>query len=315
MVLERDDNNQHRLAEQQRLLEQQQLIEQQQLAEQQRLTEQQRLNNQRPDHEGLLGAAAAGKAGAAVNIPLQVHRVAVRLSPFWPDKPAVWFAQAEAQFALAAEVEDIISNPPARLPYTNLRQSLINRLSVSEEQRVRQLISEEELGDRKPSQFLRHLRSLASTTIIHDNLLRQLWMQRLPSHVRAILASHPELALDKLADLADKISEVSPTPPNFTVNAMSAAKGAEDPLLRAISELKDTVVSIALRQRHRLLDDLPLRCPDLKPRTRNTGRATAQARRLWRYKQYWDLTFYNLPHSSARTTYCAATLDYHSATA
>jgi len=31
-----------------------------------------------------------------------VYRVSVRLPPFWPDRPAVWFAQAESQFELAA---------------------------------------------------------------------------------------------------------------------------------------------------------------------------------------------------------------------
>jgi hypothetical protein len=30
-----------------------------------------------------------------------VYRVAVRLPTFWPDRLAVWFAQAEAQFELA----------------------------------------------------------------------------------------------------------------------------------------------------------------------------------------------------------------------
>ena len=86
--------------------------------------------------------------------PNYVNRVAVKLSAFWLDKPTIWFAQAEAQFALAninteltkyyhvmtqldvraaSEVEDIISNPPAELPYTNLRQKLIERLSSSEE--------------------------------------------------------------------------------------------------------------------------------------------------------------------------------------
>ena len=33
---------------------------------------------------------------------LDVCRVAVRLPPFWPDRPAIWFAQAESQFEWAA---------------------------------------------------------------------------------------------------------------------------------------------------------------------------------------------------------------------
>jgi hypothetical protein len=94
----------------------------------------------------------------------------------------VWFAQAEEQFFLAgvnsektkffyvisqldhryaAEVEDIITSPPERDPYTTLRAKLVRRLSPSREQRIRQLLTLEEIGDRKPSQFLRHLRGLA----------------------------------------------------------------------------------------------------------------------------------------------------------
>jgi hypothetical protein len=33
--------------------------------------------------------------------PVEVSRVAVRLPPFWAERPAIWFAQAKAQFTLA----------------------------------------------------------------------------------------------------------------------------------------------------------------------------------------------------------------------
>ncbi|CAB0042206.1 unnamed protein product [Trichogramma brassicae] len=148
---------------------------------------------------------------------------------------------------IALEVEDVITSPLAVTPYTFLRAKLIERLSASEEQRVRQLISEEELGYRKPSQFLWHLRSLARNTIVQDNLLRQLWLQRLPSRVRAILASQAELALDKLADLADKIIEVSPGIPSLSAHAASTMRISEDPLLRAIKDLQEKVVELSSR--------------------------------------------------------------------
>jgi hypothetical protein len=76
------------------------------------------------------------------SLPAEISKVAVRLPPFWAERPAVWFAQAEAQFALAgissektkfhhvisqlnqqytAEVEDIITSPPQQDPYTKLK--------------------------------------------------------------------------------------------------------------------------------------------------------------------------------------------------
>jgi hypothetical protein len=131
--------------------------------------------------------------------PAEVSRVA--------ERPALWFAQAETQFFLAgvnsektkffhvisqldhrytAEVEDIITSSPERDPYTTLRTELVQRLSPSREQRIRQLLTFEEMGDRKPSQFLRHLRGLAPD--LPEDFLYTIWSSRLPPNILTILA-------------------------------------------------------------------------------------------------------------------------------
>jgi hypothetical protein len=81
----------------------------------------------------------------------------------------------------------------------------MRRLSPSKEQRSRDLLTLEELGDRKPSQILRHLRSLASK--LPDVFLRSIWANRLPSNIRAVLAGQSEVELDIAARCADRIME------------------------------------------------------------------------------------------------------------
>jgi hypothetical protein len=120
----------------------------------------------------------------------EVDRVTVRVPPFWSNEPALWFSQLESQLALAnvtadttkfhyvvsnldfrnaQVVRDILQTPPRSDKYEALKTALISRLSSSEEQRIQQLLQREDLGDRKPSEFLRHLRSLAT---VPENLLR-----------------------------------------------------------------------------------------------------------------------------------------------
>jgi hypothetical protein len=183
--------------------------------------------------------------------------VAVRLPSFWPERPALWFAQAEAQFELAgitsertkyshvishldhryaAEVEDIITSPLERDQYTTLKAELVRRLSVSRDQRVRQLFMHEEMGDRKPSQFLRHLKSLAP-----DDFLRSIWSNRLPPHIQAILAGQSEVGLDAASHLADRICEVTPQP---TIASVDPAPDHTE-LLQRIEDLSRQVASLS----------------------------------------------------------------------
>ena len=147
----------------------------------------------------------------------------MRLPHLWPDRPAVWLAQAEVLFLLAsitcqrtkfnyvvsqlnqqqaAEVEDFITSPPEQEPFDRLKAELLRRLSTSRERGVRQLLSHE-IGDRNPSQFLRHLNSLAPD--VPDDILRTIWASRLPPHVQANLAGQTKVRLDSASHLSDRI--------------------------------------------------------------------------------------------------------------
>jgi len=69
------------------------------------------------------------------------------------------------------EVRDILMNPPEDCAYERLKLELIKRISSTQEQKTRSLLKHEEIGDRKPLQFLRHLRNLAGNAV-GDNILR-----------------------------------------------------------------------------------------------------------------------------------------------
>lgn len=111
-------------------------------------------------------------------------------------------SQLETKYAI--EVQDIFTNPPDKDKYETLKTELINRLSASQGKRIRQLLEQEEIGDRSPSQFLRHMRRLAGTTVT-DEFLRTLWASRLPNMTRAIVTAQADLPLNKLAEIADQI--------------------------------------------------------------------------------------------------------------
>lgn len=159
----------------------------------------------------------------------KTNRITIRIPPFWPEEPELWFAQLEGQFSLygiiedeakyaytlsrieakqAREIKDVITHPPTQNKYETIKKALIRRLTDSQEQRIRQLLEREELGDRKPSQFLRHLSTLASSTVPSD-LLRTLWLGRLPQHMQTILATRTHDKLAEVAEQADRIHEIN----------------------------------------------------------------------------------------------------------
>ncbi len=198
--------------------------------------------------------------------------VNLKLPAFWPSDPEIWFAQVEAQFACrrvtaqrskfdhvisslapeyAAEVRDLVLRPPGERPYEVLKEQLIRRTAASEQRRLQQLFTSEELGDRKPTQLLRRMQQLIGDRpgIADSSFLRELFLQRLPPNVRMVLASTPETSsLDKLAELADKVLEVA-APAVSAVKLPSEVSTEIEQLRTEVSRLQKLVHSLDQRSR------------------------------------------------------------------
>ncbi|CAG5047384.1 unnamed protein product [Parnassius apollo] len=103
----------------------------------------------------------------------------------------------------------------------------------------------EELGDRRPSQFLRHLQHLAGPNV-PDDFIRTIWSSRLPNNLQTVIASQPDSTLKALADLADKVHDLVPTVPQVvSTNAISVA--VTDKITQQIAELTRQVQALSVR--------------------------------------------------------------------
>ena len=214
--------------------------------------------------------------------------MSMKLLPYWPADPHVWFAQVEAQFAtrkitnertkyqhvvaslqpdIAQEVRDFIINEPAEKPFTTLKATLISRTSASEQKRLQQLLTEEELGDRKPSQLLRRMRQLLGDRKLENSILKQLFLLRLPSNVQLILASTSDsVDTDKLAEIADRIIDV----------AMPQTVAAIAPPAKLPTTTSDNELSKMRGEIEKLAGQMRSLSSQLKERSRSRGRSQTQ---------------------------------------
>lgn len=184
----------------------------------------------------------------------EMSQISIKLPVFPKKNIKLWFAQVEAQFTtwkitaekskfayvagqlehdVAERVADLILAPPESNPYTALKNRLINELEESEQRRLRRLLEELKLEDKKPSVLLREMRSYAADKV-NDEFLKELFIQRLPAHVRAILAPL-NLNLQEVAATADKILESAT--PSYSVAAISTpAASSSDAVIASLAQ-------------------------------------------------------------------------------
>lgn len=251
--------------------------------------------------------ASSSKKSASPEQQSEVFHVGVKVPPFWPEKPGLWFSQIEAQFVMARitddntkyyhilsnldrptslEVEDVLTDPPATNKYEKLKSELIKRLSTSSEQKVKQLLQSEELGDRKPSQFLRHLQRLAGRNI-PESFIRTIWTSRLPSNLQTVIASQIKLPLNELADLADTVNDIAPSSPHVAAADAPSTQSALDRMAQGLLELSKQVSALTMEVHERSRPSRPRakQTSQDKPRNRTPSQRTRSNYR--RFPKCW----------------------------
>lgn len=250
----------------------------------------------------------AGSSGITTQIPgnnqVEVARIQIKAPPFWKANPALWFCQLEAQFemnrmtadkskyftvvaaiesSILNQVSDLVLNPPDRDMYTTLKTRLLGVFVDSEQSRLKKLLGEIELADQKPSFLLREMRNLAGNAISSE-LLKTLWLQRLPSNIQAILSISSE-DIERLSVMADKIFE---TTINSEIHKISSRPNDSTSL-----DLKLTQISKELSElksdlsRGRNFDN---KAKAFKPRSRSqtpAGRST-KSKLCWYHSKFGE---------------------------
>jgi hypothetical protein len=180
----------------------------------------------------------------------------LRLPSFWVDKPVSWFVLAESRFrlhgihreqtkydylvsALTKEavslVLDVVEHPPERLPYSALKQSLLDSHQLSDYQRIAALHKMEPLGGRKPSELLASMLELCPRGHETSIFFTHLFLERLPAELRITLGEDDHQNVRALAKKADALWSLHGMKTSFSSSVAALVDLDEPAAVAAVS--------------------------------------------------------------------------------
>lgn len=140
------------------------------------------------------------------------------------------------------EFRQIIDNAPAEAKYDYLKEQLLTLMGTSRQKRLRQLLHEMQLGDKRPSQLYYEM-LLKSEGILTESILIDLWTSRLPPSVQTAVIICSGSAREK-TKIADSVFEnIELTHANYVSSA--TAEPSIEQLCAAVSNLTNQVQRIA----------------------------------------------------------------------
>ncbi len=178
----------------------------------------------------------------------EVNAVSLKLPIFWPDDVALWFAHIEAQFAIrnitaedtryyyvvsaldretARRLRSTLAAPPSQGKYTNIKAQLTKTFTMSKRQRALRMIEMQDLGDKKPSEFMDELLALMDNHE-HCLLFEIIFLRALPPSVRMLLEEADFTDPREVAIRADALYATHCTPITSKAVNMVATPNQEE---------------------------------------------------------------------------------------
>ena len=225
--------------------------------------------------------------------PVNISAVKItKLPEFTTGEPEMWFDQVDALFDVNGITTDksrfqhvFAYGSAAILPYVHavnkdvtplganetkygrLRKRVIQGFAESEEARLRNLFSSDSGFSGRPTQLLMHLKMRAGENF-SEKAIKSIFLDKMPGNVRSILVSLDGQNLEKLAETADKIVEISPNNSAVTINKVSTSHSVR------ISNNDDESVSLhALQEQILKLSATVEKLVSDRSRARSRGRS------------------------------------------
>lgn len=202
---------------------------------------------------------------------------------FWSNRPDLWFLQMEMQFKLKKiltsnvkytylvsylppeimeTVSDFLLKPPEEERYEKLKELLISRCQDTEEKRLDSLLNKIDLGNCRPSELFRQMKTVAGTnSLVNDKLLFKLWSNKLPKNIQCcVIAVEDKHSEDEILSIADKIFDATDHKhisqvdsrkisqrPSFSSNFESSSSSLENNFSKALAEISSRLSRLEAR--------------------------------------------------------------------
>ncbi|XP_011704277.1 PREDICTED: uncharacterized protein LOC105459734 [Wasmannia auropunctata] len=159
----------------------------------------------------------------------------------------------------------------------------LSKIEPKQAKEVKDFITRPPSQGKKPSQFLRHLTALAGATVSPE-LLRTMWLGRLPPQIQAILATRSADNLEDVAEQADHILEVES-------KAIVAATTTSHKKAQAKQQISDHQIEALTKQVAMLTAQMSAMAKAMK--LQQNGRSRSRSRSRIKTPQEPGICFYH----------------------